>query len=58
MRKQLAEGKTPSMLSPTLAADVADLKREFDKLQQLRAAVAEAERSNLDREQRPARLLS
>jgi hypothetical protein len=55
MSKQLAEDRT----SPALAAAVDHLKREFHELEQLREAVAEAERSNLDREQRPrARPLS
>jgi hypothetical protein len=55
MSNPLAEGKT----SPTLEAALDHLKREFEELQQLREAVAEAERSNLDRERRPrARPLS
>ena len=55
MSNPLAEGKT----SPELEAAVDHLRREFDKLQQLREAVAEAERLNLDREQHPrARPLS
>jgi hypothetical protein len=49
MSNPLAEGKT----YPTLAAAVDHLKREFDELQQLREAVAEAERSNLHQDQRP-----
>lgn len=54
MRKPLAEGK----YSPTLTA-VDDLQREMDALLELRKAVAEAERSNLERRQRPlARRLS
>jgi hypothetical protein len=48
MRKPLAEEKT----FPTLAAAVDHLKREFDELQQLREALAKAERSNLERDQR------
>jgi hypothetical protein len=55
MSNPLAEGKTYSKL----AAAVDHLKREFDELQQLREAVAEAERSNPNQDQRPrVRLLS
>lgn len=43
MDKPLAESKTFS----TLSAAVDQLRREFDELQQLREAVAEAERSDI-----------
>ena len=46
MRKPLAEGKK----SPAPTA-IDDLQREMDELQELRKAVAEAERSTLDRKQ-------
>jgi hypothetical protein len=49
MSNPLAEGKTYFKL----AAAVDHLKREFDELQQLREAVAEAERSNPNQDQRP-----
>jgi hypothetical protein len=48
MSKPLAEDKT----APRSAAAVDRLRREFEELQQLRKAVAEAERCSLDREQR------
>jgi len=49
MSKPLAEGKTAT--GPAAAVD--RLRREFEELQQLRKAVAEAERCSLDRKQRP-----
>lgn len=45
--------KPPALSIPVLIAADEHLKREFHELQQLRKAVAEAERSHLDRELRP-----
>jgi hypothetical protein len=49
MSTPLAHDKTSTLL----AATDDQLRREMSELQKLREAVAEAERSNLNRQQRP-----